>query len=143
MSVIQINPKDAFELLKKDANSALIDVRTFEEFNFVGVVDPAEFNDRMVLLPWQLLAEMEVNPEFDPNLADSLRKIFGNAIEEIKLIFICKSGGRSNAAANHAKNLGYKNCYNVTYGFEGDINQFSHRGKINGWKAENLPWRQS
>lgn len=143
MAVKQITPKEAFDLLKKDKNSALVDVRTFEEFNLVGLADPDHFDDRMVLLPWLLFPEMSSNHEFDANLENSLKKIFGNAIEEVQIIFTCKTGGRSNEAANYALNLGYKNCYNLTSGFEGDLNQFSQRGKINGWKAENLPWRQN
>ncbi len=143
MSVIQINPKEAFDILKSDKNSVLVDVRTFEEFKFVGLVDPADFNDRMTLLPWQLFPEMQVNQEFASELEESLKNLFGNAIEEVKIIFLCRTGGRSNAAANHAINLGYKNCYNLASGFEGDFNKFSQRGQISGWKAENLPWRQS
>ncbi len=143
MSVTQISAKDAFNILKNEQNSILVDVRTFEEFKFVGIVDSAEFSDRMALIPWQNFPTMELNPEFANKLEDDLRKIFGNAIEEIKIIFLCRTGGRSNAAANHALNLGYKNCYNLISGFEGDLNQHSQRGKINGWKAENLPWRQN
>ncbi|MBU6339065.1 MAG: rhodanese-like domain-containing protein [Rickettsiales bacterium] len=143
MSVTQISAKDAFNLLKNDQSSILIDVRTFEEFKFVGITDSAEFSDRMALIPWQLFPEMQVNPEFGEKLEDYLRKLFGNAIEEIKIVFLCRTGGRSNAAANHATNLGYKNCYNLVSGFEGDLNQYSQRGKVNGWKAENLPWRQN
>lgn len=142
MSVIQINPKEAFELLKNDQNSVLIDVRTFEEFTFVGLADSQAFDDRMLALPWQVFPSMQENPEFGEKLEDSLKDFFGNAIEEIKLVFMCRSGGRSMAAANYSLNLGYKNCYNLTGGFEGDLDQSYHRGNINGWKAANLPWRQ-
>ena len=31
---------------------------------------------------------------------------------------------------------------NISYGFEGDLNLEGQRGKINGWKAEGLPWSQ-
>lgn len=142
MSVIQINPKEAFELLKKDSNSVLVDVRTFEEINFVGLADSQDFDDRMLALPWQIFPAMQENPEFAEKLEDSLKDYFGNGIEEIKIIFMCRSGSRSNAAGNYALNLGYKNCYNLVGGFEGDLDSFYHRGNINGWKAANLPWRQ-
>jgi rhodanese-related sulfurtransferase len=33
--------------------------------------------------------------------------------------------------------------YNVANGFEGQIDAAGHRGTLNGWKAEDLPWRQS
>ncbi|OFW81349.1 MAG: hypothetical protein A2887_00945 [Alphaproteobacteria bacterium RIFCSPLOWO2_01_FULL_40_26] len=142
MSVQQITVQDAFELLKQDQNSALVDVRTFEEFNFVGFVNPSEFTNRLVLLPWQLYPEMQENPEFANNLESSLKEIFGNVDKETKLLFMCRTGGRSNEAANFASNCGYKNCYNIISGFEGSLNNHGQRGKIDGWKACGLPWRQ-
>ena len=142
MSVTQINPKEAFEILKSDKNSVLVDVRTFEEFNFVGLPDSNAFEKRMILLPWQIFPAMEENPEFSSGLEETLNEIFNDTAKEVKIIFICRTGGRSNQAAAHASNLGYKNSYNVTSGFEGDLNNLSQRGKTNGWKAENLPWRQ-
>lgn len=142
MSVIQISAQDAFELLKNNQNSALIDVRTFEEFNFVGFVNSASFNNRMLLLPWQIFPAMNENPEFAPALESFLNKLFADKSKEANLVFICRSGGRSNQAANYAKNLGYQNCSNLIGGFEGDLNQQEQRGQVSGWKAENLPWRQ-
>ena len=136
MSVIQINAQDAFERLKKDQNSILIDVRTFEEFNFVGIVNAAQFNNRMTLLPWQILPNMNENPDFAVSLEKAAPK------KDVHIFFLCRSGARSSQAANYATNLGYENCYNITSGFEGDLDQDQQRGKINGWKANNLPWRQ-
>jgi rhodanese-related sulfurtransferase len=142
MSVKQINTLEAFELLKQNKNSVLVDVRTYEEFNFVGTANPTEFNGRMVLLPWQILPQMQENPQFDAILEQNLEKFFGKKAHDAEVIFICRTGARSNAAANFAKNLGYKNCYNLTSGFEGDLNEQKQRGQINGWKANNLPWGQ-
>ena len=142
MPVTQITASDAFDLLKNDANSVLIDVRTHEEFNFVGLVDSSSFNDRMALLPWQIFPRMEENPEFAAGLEKFLKKIFDEKFRDAKIIFICRTGGRSNQAANYANNIGYKSCYNLVSGFEGDLDQQEQRGKINGWKANKLPWRQ-
>ncbi len=141
-SVIQINPSAAFELLKNDSTSVLVDVRTHEEFNFVGVPNAAEFGNRLILLPWQTLPGMELNHEFTPTLEEEVQKLFGDKSLEAKIIFLCRTGGRSNQAANQAINLGYKNCYNVSSGFEGELNNLSQRGQISGWKADSLPWRQ-
>lgn len=142
MSITQIQPQEAFQLLLEDQNSVLIDVRTAEEFNFVGFVNADQFNNRMIFLPWQIFPEMNENPKFAPALGDSLKKLFGDKAREAKLIFLCRSGGRSSQAANYAFDLGYENCYNLVSGFEGDLDEKKHRGKINGWKANNLPWRQ-
>ena len=143
MSVIQTSPFDAFEVLKNDKNSILVDVRTFEEFNFVGFVNPSAFDDRMILLPWQLYPEMSENSEFATSLEEAVNHLLPNFDKEkVKIFFLCRTGGRSNAAAGYAVNLGYKNCYNITAGFEGELNAGNHRGMVNGWKASHLPWGQ-
>ena len=38
---------------------------------------------------------------------------------------------------------GFSHAYNISGGFEGDVDQERHRGNRNGWKASGLPWRQS
>ncbi len=76
MSITQITPIDALEFLKKNKNSILIDVRTSEEFNFVGFVDSASFDNRMILIPWQILPAMEENKQFAIQIEDGLKKIF-------------------------------------------------------------------
>ena len=135
MNIKLINPKDAFEMLKSQKNSFLVDVRTNEEFNFVGTVDASAFENRMLLNPWQTLPQMQLNPDFANILAS---KIPTNTT----LFFLCKTGGRSGQSAEFALSMGYQNCFNIVNGFEGDLNQDAQRGKVNGWKASNLPWRQ-
>ena len=154
MPVVQIYANDAFELLKKDNNSFLVDVRTPEEVNFVGFVEPNSINNRLIFLPWQTLPHMNLNADFGEKLEESIMaksqvnsklphfKPSLNLIE-CKIIFICRSGSRSKQDANYSLNLGYKNCYNLAFGFEGELNNENQRGKINGWKASNLKWIQS
>lgn len=143
MSVTQISATDAFEILQKDHNSVLVDVRTFEEFNFVGTVNPAKFDGRMILSPWKLTLAMKENPAFSQNLEEMLEKMFGKKSKEAKILFLCRTGGRSDAAARFTNELGYNNCFNIKGGFEGDLNIEEQRGTMNGWKAEKLPWKQS
>ena len=128
MSVEQINPQKAFELLKNQKNSVLIDVRTNEELNFVGVVDASSFENRMIFLPWQTMPQMQQNQNF---VSDLLAKV--NKDNEV--LFLCRTGGRSNQSANLASSLGFSKCYNILNGFEGDLDSKNHRGLVNGWKA--------
>jgi hypothetical protein len=37
---------------------------------------------------------------------------------------------------------GFTCAYNIAGGFEGDPDTERHRGRVNGWKADGLPWRQ-
>lgn len=143
MSITQITPIDALEFLKQNKNSILIDVRTSEEFNFVGFVDSSSFDNRMILIPWQTLPLMEENKQFAIQIEESLKKIFpNNNIKDLHLLFLCRTSARSNNSAQYVKNLGYKNSYNITNGFEGELDKNQQRGKINGWKANQLPWKQ-
>lgn len=55
-------------------------------------------------------------------------------IKYLTLYFLCRSGHRSLMAANFMANIGYKNCYNIIDGFEGNLQN-------KGWKQNNLPWQ--
>jgi rhodanese-related sulfurtransferase len=60
--------------------------------------------------------------------------------EDSVLIFLCRTGGRSNNAATVAASLGYSQAYNTLEGFEGEANDGKQRTMINGWKHAGLPW---
>jgi rhodanese-related sulfurtransferase len=58
------------------------------------------------------------------------------------VVFLCRSGNRSVGAAEAATAAGMGPCYNVSDGFEGDLDEHKHRGAT-GWRASGLPWTQS
>ncbi|MNY71487.1 molybdopterin biosynthesis protein MoeB [compost metagenome] len=58
------------------------------------------------------------------------------------VLFICRSGARSDEAARLAAEAGYAEVYNILEGFEGDRDAEQHRGRVNGWKAHGLQWIQ-
>ena len=147
MLIKQIFASEAFEILKNDQNSILIDVRTIEEFKLIGIPDSSYFNSRMILLPWQSYYGQEFNPDFLSTLNEKLTAFFPNKtpenILELNLIFICKSGVRSYYASNYTANFGFKNCFNISDGFEGNSSKNLQDIKVrNGWKTNNLPWRK-
>ena len=142
MSIQQISPLDAFCKLSTEKNAALIDVRTDAETNFVGTTDLRKTGASLILLPWKVFPSMELNPNFTANLEAILLDKFAENRYETQLIFMCLSGVRSQQAATHISQLGYKNCFNLIGGFEGDADINGHRGNVSGWKASNLPWRQ-
>jgi len=59
------------------------------------------------------------------------------------VVFLCRSGARSRAAAIAMTAAGFAKAFNASGGFEGDLDALRHRGNNNGWKAAQLPWKQS
>ncbi len=134
--VENVAPRDAWETLLRDPGAQLVDVRTQPEWAFVGLPDLGQASKQPVLIPWQVYPTMQVNSSF----ADHLRE--AGLDPGSKLYFLCRSGGRSLAAAAAAQAAGFANSYNVADGFEGPTDEEGHRGTVAGWKAEGLPWRQ-
>ncbi len=132
----ELSPKEAWELLANDPKAMLVDCRTLPEWMFVGVPDLKELSKKPIFAAWQVYPGMQQNPAF----ADQLRA--GGADGDTPLLFICRSGNRSKAAAIAMTEQGFKRCYNVAQGFEGPGDKRSHRGTKGGWKAVGLPWVQ-
>ena len=131
--VQDVPPRQAWEALLSTREAQLCDVRTDAEWNFVGLPDLAEAGKEPVLIPWQLYPAMQTNAAFAAHLREA------GFTPEHRIYFICRSGGRSRAAAEAA---GFPHAYNVADGFEGPVDANGHRGRLGGWKAEGLPWRQ-
>ncbi|MBL4907211.1 MAG: hypothetical protein JKX94_07155 [Sneathiella sp.] len=126
----------AWDMLKDSLNTALIDVRTKAEWTFVGLPDLSSIDKKIHPISWVLFPDMSPNSRFVEELKTSQPDVTA------PVLFLCRSGVRSIAAAIAATNAGYANCYNVLGGFEGDLDKSSHRGTSAGWKAENLNWVQ-
>ena len=60
-----------------------------------------------------------------------------------QVLFLCRSGVRSVAAAKAATEAGYRSAWNILQGFEGPIDAQKQRGRIGGWRSAGLPWQQS
>lgn len=134
--VENVTPTQAWEALAGDPDAHLVDVRTDAEWNFVGLPDLSAAGKQPVLLPWQLYPAMQVNGGF----VEQMRQ--AGVAPEHRVYFLCRSGARSMAAANAARAAGYAQVFNVAGGFEGNPDADGHRGTVDGWKAERLPWRQ-
>lgn len=134
-----VSPEEAFEFLCGDANAALIDVRTQAEWSFVGVADLATCNKAPLLVEWQRYPTMAMNETFRVDVAKALDEVAVD--KERPLLFLCRSGVRSIAAAEAMTAAGYTKSFNVIEGFEGSLDVEGHRG-VGGWKARGLPWTQ-
>ena len=135
-----ISVEDAWSILQNEPNAQLIDVRTQAEWTFVGLPDLSSLGREVHCVEWQSFPQMSVNPAFSDVAADKVRR--AGADEGTPLLFLCRSGARSRAAAIAMTGAGFTRSYNVAGGFEGDLDDKRQRGKQNGWKAGSLPWRQ-
>ncbi|MEQ9559855.1 MAG: rhodanese-like domain-containing protein [Rhodospirillales bacterium] len=131
-----ITPKDAWDLLQKDPKAVLVDVRTHAEWAYVGLPDLSPLGKELRMISWVLFPKGEVNPEFTDDLEDQV------ADKDATVLFLCRSGVRSIAAAKAATEAGYAKSYNILTGFEGDKDADNHRGAVAGWKVDGLPWVQ-
>ena len=132
-----ISVEDAWRQLSDDSSAVLVDVRTAEEWNFVGAPDLSDVGKQVVRVSWQTLPTMDQNPNF---VEDVRAQASDN---DANLLFICRSGARSRSAAIAMTAAGFSKCFNVAGGFEGDLDGDRHRGVTGGWKAAGLPWSQS
>jgi rhodanese-related sulfurtransferase len=107
-------------------------VRTKAELDLVGRV-PAALN-----VEWAFYPGMVANEGFAEQLLSELNA--HNCDKNSVLIFMCRTGGRSNNAATVASSLGFTQAYNTLEGFEGEANNQKQRTLINGWKHAGLPW---
>jgi rhodanese-related sulfurtransferase len=132
----------AYEMWKAAPEKVkVIDVRTPEEFAFVGHPEMA-WN-----IPFAFLSYQRKDGKFEykaePNEA------FVALVKEIAqptdvLLLTCRSGGRGAMAVNQLAAAGFTNAYNIIDGVEGDLVQdpasvFHGKRMKNGWK-NTAPW---
>jgi len=123
-----LTPQEAQRLAELGA-AKIVDLRTAFEREYVGHV-PGTLH-----LEWLALGATEPNPGF----VDALRRV---ADPKDTLVFLCRSGKRSDAAATAAAAAGFGNVLNVIGGFEGDLDAGGQRGRLGGWRKAGLPWVQ-
>lgn len=131
---------EVWERLKSDPKAVLVDVRTRAEWAFVGLPDLSEIGKNCVLAEWQTFPDNAVDPQFAERLGGVLSS--SGVGKSAEIFFICRSGGRSKAAAMAVAAMGYSRCRNVADGFEGPLDAQRQRGRTGGWKSSGLPWAQ-
>ncbi len=123
-------PMEAYRVLQEHAQAQLVDVRSRAELDWVGRIPGA------TEIELRTYPGMQPNPGFLDQLAREVDK-------NLPVLFICRSGARSNQAAAMATDMDFAECYNILEGFEGDRDENGQRGTTSGWKAAGLPWVQS
>ena len=137
-SVVTITPKQAWQKVQDDPRSLLIDVRSNMEFLFIG--HPAG----AISIPWIDEPDWTINPHF----AAEVRKLTLGGLDHrsgghnVPVLLICRSGKRSLEAGELLLKEGFHDVYNVSDGFEGELDESHHRSTLGGWRFEGLPWEQ-
>lgn len=130
-----VPPQRAWEALESDPDAVLVDVRTEPEVTFVGRPDLSGLGKRALHIEWTGWPGGERNAAF-------LDDLEGQGVShDTPVYFLCRSGARSAAAATEATAAGWTTAYNVSEGFEGDLDEQGRR-QVGGWKLAGLPWRQ-
>jgi len=123
----QIPSKDLEKFTKENPTSILLDVRTEEEWNTVGKPSGKKLKIKTYFISLLKGAQRIKNDNFVHDV--NSKKIS----KEDPILVICRSGQRSQMAATLLQQEGYKNCINISDGFEGNVNVGL------GWKNSNLP----
>ncbi len=123
-----VPPADAWALVQAGA-AVLVDVRTAEERKFVGHVPGSAH------VPWATGTALTRNPRFVRELEAKVKK-------DETVLLLCRSGKRSALAAEAATKGGFTSVFNVSEGFEGELNDAQQRGSADGWRFHGLPWLQ-
>jgi rhodanese-related sulfurtransferase len=124
-----LTPEEAWAKLEEGA--VLVDVRTEGEWAHIGIPDTKATENDPLFIQWTFPGGIP-NPDFIEHLRQQAPEDQGT-----ELVFLCRSGQRSIAAAIAATQAGFTS-YNVLEGFEGDPDRYGER-TVNGWKNRGLP----
>jgi rhodanese-related sulfurtransferase len=139
---LYVTAAQAYEMWKASPNKVkIIDVRTPEEFAFVGHPEMA-WN-----VPLGFVSYQRKDGKF--TYAPQMNKDFVAQVKEVArpgdvLLVSCRAGGRGAMAVNQLAAAGFTKAYNIIDGIEGDtVNDpesvFHGKRMKNGWK-NSAPW---
>ena len=133
-----ITPWEAWGLINEDPRAILVDIRSSMEYLFVGHPKGA------VHVAWIDEPDWKVNPDFSTEIRKLILGgvVHAGEISSAPVMLICRSGKRSVEAGMQLGKDGMTNVYNVTEGFEGELDEHHHRSTLGGWRYHDLPWEQ-
>ena len=137
-----VTPNSAYSLAVSGPNVYILDVRTIAEWTWVGhpgankIGTGAELADKVANI--SVMVDISNELVDNPFFIKSVEKMFPDK-DNVTLITMCRSGGRSVAAAKALEIAGYTNVMNMLTGFEGGKDANGYR-TLNGWKVDGLPY---
>ncbi|MEE9334983.1 MAG: rhodanese-like domain-containing protein [Granulosicoccaceae bacterium] len=137
-TIIPLTPAEAFKLMQDNPSAMLVDVRSDMEFLMIGHPTGA------VHVPWIDEPDWIINPDFCKEVRRLLLgRTGGKHSSDAPIMLICRSGNRSDDAANALQAEGLKNLYVINSGFEGPLDENHRRSTVSGWRYDGLPWEQT
>lgn len=127
-----LSPKGAARLLSATPQALFVDCRSEREYRFVGHPVGAQH------VAWHSEPGWEINPHF----VAAVRGLAGEDTGR-PVVLICRTGERAQDAGRALEAAGFARVFAVETGFEGDVDASGQRGKVNGWRADGLPWETS
>jgi rhodanese-related sulfurtransferase len=133
-----LTPREAWQYVQENPDALFVDVRMEVEYLYVG------HPPGVVHVPWYEYPDMQARPDA---FVAQVRREAGDAAAakpatERPVVLICRSGKRTVEAGLALEAAGFREVVNVLHGFEGDLDENFHRGRINGWRHAGLPWEQ-
>ena len=145
---LYVSATEAYAMLQKDPKAILIDVRDPVEIKFTGFAEPTKIHVPYELTDtsgWNDKAQswpMRPNLHFTEEVVAKLNAL--GADKDTVIIMICRSGStRSAPAVDRLAELGYRNVWSVTDGFEGrtkPVGPSKGVRMVDGWRNSGLPW---
>lgn len=140
-----VTPTEAYYMATTEADTYILDVRTRAEWDWVGhpgenrTGEGAALPGKVINIAYMI--EYKGDLIVNPSLLIDVKNAFPNPAE-VTLITMCRSGGRSIAAAEALEAAGYPFVKNMVTGFEGGKDGSGYR-TVNGWKVDGLPYNYS
>lgn len=147
---LYITAENTYKWMKEDDSVILVDVRTPEEWQFVGFTPMAQIMIPSVTFDYSADSKgnynadkgryaSQVNSDFVSQFEEKLFDL--DADKSTPFVIMCRSGAtRAQPAAKMLDQYGYKNVYIMTDGFEGgklkEGERKGYRLKA-GWKVDN------
>jgi rhodanese-related sulfurtransferase len=125
-------PRQAHDFVQSRPDALFVDVRMEIEYLYVG------HPPGVVHVSWYEYPELKPSPS--DFVAQVLREAGGDKNRPV--VLLCRSGKRTVDAGQALEAAGFSDVSHVVHGFEGDLDEHFQRGRLNGWRADGLPWEQ-
>lgn len=145
---LYVDAVEAHALMQENERAVLIDVRDPIEIKFTGFAEPTDIHVPWVLADRDSFDEeaktwpMVRNADFAAQVKARLEAL--GVGEDDPIIVMCRSGAtRSAPGADVIAEMGYRQVYSVSDGFEGStLKEGDSQGvrALNGWRNAGLPW---